>query len=183
MPSNCYHTRWLLSNIIRTDLSFLLTPKLQRFSTVIYCVIKSSWLFSDADFAMIQTLQWFSVSSHHTDLSVILPFVSPCLFWTTYYGISLYKDMSSRNANSDYTHHLFIYMQPTHYAFENASLPSPHMEWASILPLSTASKDDHLFCADHVWKEVLGVSWHWHKWLRRLLYIDFINWWFHLQYC
>jgi hypothetical protein len=55
-------------------------------------------------------------------------------------------------------HHLFIYTQPTHYASKNASLPAPCMEQASILPLSTASKDDHLFGADHVWKEVLGAS-------------------------
>jgi hypothetical protein len=45
-----------------------------------------------------------------------------------------------------------------HYASENASLPAPRMERASILPLSMASKDDHLFGADHLWKEVLGVS-------------------------
>jgi hypothetical protein len=32
------------------------------------------------------------------------------------------------------------------------------MESASIMPLSTPSKDDHLFLADHIWKEVLGVS-------------------------
>jgi hypothetical protein len=32
------------------------------------------------------------------------------------------------------------------------------MELASNLLLSTANKDDHLFYADHVWKEVLGVS-------------------------
>jgi hypothetical protein len=56
------------------------------------------------------------------------------------------------------THHLFIYTQPTHYALENASLPAPCMEQASILLLSTVSKDDHLFGADHVWKEVFGVS-------------------------
>jgi hypothetical protein len=56
------------------------------------------------------------------------------------------------------TQHLFIYAQPMHYASENASLPAPRMERASILPLSMASKDDHLFGADHLWKEVLGVS-------------------------
>jgi hypothetical protein len=57
-----------------------------------------------------------------------------------------------------FTHNLFIYMQPMNYASENASLPTPRMEWASILPLSTVSKDDHLFGVDHVWKEVLRVS-------------------------
>jgi hypothetical protein len=56
------------------------------------------------------------------------------------------------------------------------------MERASILPLSTVNKDDHLFGIDHVWKEVLGVSWQWPKWLHRLLYIDFIIWWFLLDY-
>jgi hypothetical protein len=56
------------------------------------------------------------------------------------------------------TQHLFIYTQLTHYASENASLPAPRMERASIMPLSMVNKDDHLFGADHVWKEVLGVS-------------------------
>jgi hypothetical protein len=55
-------------------------------------------------------------------------------------------------------HHLFIYTQPTHYASENASLVAHRMKRASILPLSMASKDDHLFDTDYVWKEVLGVS-------------------------
>jgi hypothetical protein len=55
-------------------------------------------------------------------------------------------------------HRLFIYMEPTYYASENASLPAPRMERVSILPLSTASKYDNLFGADHVWKEVLCVS-------------------------
>jgi hypothetical protein len=34
------------------------------------------------------------------------------------------------------------------------------MEPAFILPLCMASKDDHLFGADHVWNEVLGLSRH-----------------------
>jgi hypothetical protein len=57
-------------------------------------------------------------------------------------------------------HHLFIYTLPTHYPLENASLPYPHMEQASILPLWSASKAYHLFGADHVWKEILGLSSH-----------------------
>jgi hypothetical protein len=37
-----------------------------------------------------------------------------------------------------------------YYASENASLLAPRMERESILPLLTVSKDDHLFCADHI---------------------------------
>jgi hypothetical protein len=46
----------------------------------------------------------------------------------------------------------------THYPRQHASLPPPRMERASILPLSTASKDDRLFDANHVWNEVSGMS-------------------------
>jgi hypothetical protein len=35
-----------------------------------------------------------------------------------------------------------------HYPFENVSLPYPHMERASILPLWSMSKAYHLFGAD-----------------------------------
>jgi hypothetical protein len=71
----------------------------------------------------------------------------------------------------------------THYHLQHASLPDPRMERASILPLWSVSKAYHLFGADHVWIEMLGVSWHWLKWLCRLLYLHFINWWLQLQYC
>jgi hypothetical protein len=46
----------------------------------------------------------------------------------------------------------------THHRREHASLPDPRMEQASILPLSSASKAYHLFGAEHIWKEMLGVS-------------------------
>jgi hypothetical protein len=54
--------------------------------------------------------------------------------------------------------HLFIYMLPTLYPLENASLPYPRMEWASILPRWLVSKAYHLFGADNVWREMLGLS-------------------------
>jgi hypothetical protein len=194
----------LLSNVIQTDISFSLTPKWQRFSTVIQCLIKSSQLFSDSVchqiistfqwcrlysdsvcHQTISTLQWFSVSSHHTDFLVIQPFqclsvssnhlhyaaikyaFPSCCSWTTRYGMSLYKDMSSRNASSDYTR-----------------TPPFYLHTAHALPFSKCSSTTayHLFGADDIWKEMLGLSWHWSKWLRRLLYIDFINCWLQLQY-
>jgi hypothetical protein len=65
-----------------------------------------------------------------------------------------------------------------HFPFQHVWLCAPRMEPASIVPLSTPSKDDHLFPADHVWKEVLGVSTAWSTWLRRLLYLNFLMWFF-----
>jgi hypothetical protein len=161
---------------------------------------------------IISTFQWcrlcsdsyfiVRVSSYHIDFSVIHPFQCLSVSSNHFHSIEIkyafhYAFLEipvtgwayiktcphAMQIQTTLTQHLFIYTQLTHYASENASLPAPRMERASIMPLSTANKDDHLFGADHVWKEVLGVSWHWCKWLRRLLYIDFINWWFHLQYC
>jgi hypothetical protein len=56
------------------------------------------------------------------------------------------------------THYLFIYMLLTHYHIEHVSLPDPYMEQLSILQLWSASKVDHLFDVEHIWKEVLGLS-------------------------
>jgi hypothetical protein len=69
-----------------------------------------------------------------------------------------------------------------HYPFQHVWLRAPRVESTSILSLSTPSKDDHLFSADHVWKEVLGVSTALPKWLHRLLYLDFLMRFFKLQY-
>jgi hypothetical protein len=48
----------------------------------------------------------------------------------------------------------------TQHRWSNASLFDTHMERASIPPLSSTSKAFHLFRAEHVWKEMLGVSLH-----------------------
>jgi hypothetical protein len=69
-----------------------------------------------------------------------------------------------------------------HYPLQHVSLPDPCMEWASILPLWSASKACHLFCVERIWKEMLGMSWHCRKWWREPLYLDFINWWLQWQY-
>jgi hypothetical protein len=74
------------------------------------------------------------------------------------------------------THYCFASLP--HYPFQHVWLHAPRMEPTSILSLSTLSKDDNLFPADHVWKVVLGVSTAWSKWLRRLLYLDFLIWFF-----
>jgi hypothetical protein len=98
----------------------------------VQCVIKSYQLFSDVDFPVIQILQWFSVSSYHTDFLVTNPFqclsvpsnhlhydalkyAFRCAFLsTTRYGIRLYKDMSSRIATSDYTCTPPLYLHAAH---------------------------------------------------------------------
>jgi hypothetical protein len=97
--------------------------------------------------------------------------------------------------NSDMRQHVYIKICPPemylhtsltrycfaslpHYPFQHVWILAPRMESASILPLSTPSKDGHLFPANHVWKEVLGVSTAWSKWLHRLLYLDFLMWFF-----
>jgi hypothetical protein len=74
--------------------------------------------------------------------------------------MSLYKDMplqTTMHLLIALAHHLFIYTLPMHYPLEHASLPDPRMEQASILPLWSVSKAYHLFGADYVWKEMLGV--------------------------
>jgi hypothetical protein len=134
------------------------------------------------DFLAIQPFQCLSVSSNHLHYVVIKYAFPLCLSSTTHCRMSLYKDMPLQTG---LTHHLFIYMLPTHYPLEHASLPDPGMEWASILLLCSMSEAYHLFGANHVWQEMLGVSWHWPKWLRMcaFLYLNFINWWLQLQYC
>jgi hypothetical protein len=161
------------------------------------CVIKSSRLFSDADFLVIQCViisyRCFSHSPFPVPQCVIKSFTLYDAITYAFHRAFLELPITgwayiktcppAMQLQTTLAHNLFIYMQPTRHASENASLPAPHMERVSILPLSMVSKDDHLFGADHVWKDVMGVSWHWWNWLCRLLYIDFINWWFHLQYC
>jgi hypothetical protein len=123
-------------------------------------------LFSDADFAVIHTLQWFSVSSYHTDFSIIHPFQylsvsSNHLHYDAikYAFCRAFLELPvtgwayiktcppAIQLQTTLAHHLFIYTQPTHYASENNSLSAPRMERASILPLLTTSKNDHLFRA------------------------------------
>jgi hypothetical protein len=56
--------------------------------------------------------------------------------------MSLYKDMSCLLCI--FTLHSHIIDSLTHYSHEHASLPDPHMERASILPLFSKSKAHHL---------------------------------------
>jgi hypothetical protein len=70
-------------------------------------------------------------------------------------AMSLYKDMSSCNASSHFTHTL---LTPSHHRREHASLTDLRMEQASILPLLSVSKAYHLFGAEHIWKEMLDMS-------------------------
>jgi hypothetical protein len=59
---------------------------------------------------------------------------------------------------------LYPFASLTHYHIQHVWLRAPRMKPVSILSLFMVSKDDHLFGADHIWKEVLGLSKHWAKW-------------------
>jgi hypothetical protein len=56
------------------------------------------------------------------------------------------------------THYLFIYTLLTQYSLEHVSLPDPRMERTSILQLWSVSKASHIFGAEHIWKDILGLS-------------------------
>jgi hypothetical protein len=63
--------------------------------------------------------------------------------------MGLYKDIPPKmHLHTSLT--LYHFDSLMHYPLQHASLRAPRMEPASILPLSTASKDDHLFATNHV---------------------------------
>jgi hypothetical protein len=70
-------------------------------------------------------------------------------------AMSLYKDVLLQCLFTLHSHNIDSL---THHSHEHASLPDPHMERASIPPLLSASKAYHLFRAEHVCKDMLGVS-------------------------
>jgi hypothetical protein len=98
-------------------------------------------------------------------------------------AISLYKDMSC-NASSHYTHMLPLHLHITHAlpSLQHVSLPDPRMERASILQLWLESKAGNFFGAEHIWKEMLGLSWQHCEWWCKLVYLKFIKCWLQWQY-
>jgi hypothetical protein len=138
-------------------------------------------------FSVIQTLHWLSVSSNHLDFSVIkYAFNGRGLYsveWFMYLLLWAYiKICLAMPLHTALTHYLFIYTLLTHYHFQHASLPDPRMERASILQLWSTSKVGHLFCADHIWKEILGLSWQCCEWRCKLVYLKFIKCWLQWHY-
>jgi hypothetical protein len=129
--------RSLSWNVSQSDLSLLVPPKWQRFPTVmqnLQCLSVSSnhVAFCSASLChqIIYSLQW--VHMHLIHRVLLEPPVD----------MSLYKDMSCLLCI--FTLHSHIINSLTHYPHEHASLPDPHMERASILPLFSKSKAHHL---------------------------------------
>jgi hypothetical protein len=135
--------------------------------TVLQCVIKSSHL-----------LQWFRHCSGLVCHQII--YSLQCVHMHLINRILLQPPTCCYQPSSHFTHTLSLPSCTT--LLNMPQLPDPRMERASILLLWSTSKAYHLFNTEHIWKEMLGVFWHWPKWHRRLLYLHFIHWWLHLKY-
>jgi hypothetical protein len=120
---------------------------------VTQCVIKSLRNFSGSDFVVAQCV--IKSSTLCSDYICIYPmsYFNYPLLWA-YIKIC----PPAMHLHTSLTYYHFIYTLLTHYPLEYASLPDPRMEWASILLLWLAHKACHLFGANHIWKEMLGVS-------------------------
>jgi hypothetical protein len=106
--------------------------------------------------------------------------------WFNYSLLWTYiKTCSGMPLHTVLRHYLFIYMLLTHYPLQHFSLLNPRMEWASILQPWSVSKAEHLFGAEHIWKEMLGLSWQCHECRCKLVHhyyiyiyaIHYLGWW------
>jgi hypothetical protein len=161
--------RPLLLNVIQIDMSLSVPPKWQRFSVVMQTLQWLSVSSNHLDFLVIKTLQWLSMSSNHLQSAAIKYAFTPCLASPTL-AMSLYKYISSCNASSHFTHTLSLH---------------PHINLLNMSRYLIPTWNECPFChygADHIWKEMLGVSWDYCEWRCKHLYLDSINWWLQWQY-
>jgi hypothetical protein len=82
-------------------------PKWQRFSALMQTLKCLSVSSKISPFALIQTVKWFNVPLNHVQF-VVMKYALSCLLQLTV-AMSLYKNMSSCNASSHFTHTLSLH--------------------------------------------------------------------------